>query len=129
MDQQPAISDDLAVLLEERAIVRALHEYAHAMDDGREEAWVEAFTPDAIFDVVEVVGGRRVHREEGAEGLEGLHGVVGGPGAEVSAPAVGCGQIGVTLSRQVSDDPPKRPPADLQSGFLPDRKRLQASRE
>jgi hypothetical protein len=65
VDQTPAIPEDLAVLLEERAIVRALHEYAHAMDDGREEAWVDAFTPDAIFDVVEVVGGRRVHREEG----------------------------------------------------------------
>lgn len=26
---------------------------------------MQAFTPDAVFDVVEVVGGRRVHREEG----------------------------------------------------------------
>ncbi|HEV8297599.1 MAG TPA: nuclear transport factor 2 family protein [Acidimicrobiales bacterium] len=53
------------LLLEERAVLRTLHEYAHAMDYGREEAWVDIFTPDAVFDVVEVVGGRRVHREEG----------------------------------------------------------------
>jgi hypothetical protein len=56
---------ELRVLLEERAIMRALHEYAHAMDYGDEPAWVNCFTPDAVFDVVEVVGGRRIHREEG----------------------------------------------------------------
>jgi ketosteroid isomerase-like protein len=68
MDQQ-ALSEDLVLLLEERAITRALHEYAHAMDYGDEEAWVDAFTADAVFDVVEVVGGRRVHREEGSGDL------------------------------------------------------------
>src|SRR5437763_14195016 len=57
--------DDVETLLKERAIGRLLHEYAHAMDYGDEAAWVEVFTPDAVFDVVEVVGGRRVHREEG----------------------------------------------------------------
>jgi hypothetical protein len=56
---------EVRVLLEERAITRTLHEYAHAMDYGNEAAWVDAFTADAVFDVVEVVGGRRVHREEG----------------------------------------------------------------
>ena len=59
------MNDDLALLLDERAITRLLHRYAHAMDAGDEQAWVDAFTPDAVFDVVEVVGGRRVHREEG----------------------------------------------------------------
>ena len=48
--------DEIGLLLEERAILRALHEYAHAMDYGREEAWVAIFTDDAVFDVVEVVG-------------------------------------------------------------------------
>lgn len=57
--------DELEVLLAERAITRALHAYAHAMDYGDEAAWVDVFTEDAVFDVVEVVGGRRVHREEG----------------------------------------------------------------
>ena len=57
--------DEIELLLAERAIMRALHEYAHAMDYGHEEAWAAVFTDDAVFDVVEVVGGRRVHREEG----------------------------------------------------------------
>jgi 3-phenylpropionate/cinnamic acid dioxygenase small subunit len=57
--------DDVRLLLEERSILRLLHRYAHAMDMGRETEWVDTFTADAVFDVVEVVGGRRVHREEG----------------------------------------------------------------
>jgi 3-phenylpropionate/cinnamic acid dioxygenase small subunit len=56
---------ELRTLIEERAVLRALHTYAHAMDYGDETAWVACFTADAVFDVVEVVGGRRVHREEG----------------------------------------------------------------
>ena len=56
-------------LLEERAIVRMLHEYASAMDTGDQQAWLDCFMPDAVFDVVEVVGGRRVHREEGHDDL------------------------------------------------------------
>jgi hypothetical protein len=39
------------------------------MDYGDDDAWVEAFTPDALFDVVEVVGKRRVHREVGSADL------------------------------------------------------------
>jgi hypothetical protein len=58
-------ADDVRMLIEERAVLRALHEYAHAMDYGDEAGWVDCFTPDAVFDVVEVVGGRRVHREDG----------------------------------------------------------------
>lgn len=61
--------DPVHELLEERAILRLLHRYGHAMDYGDEEAWVDVFTPDAVFDVVEVVGGRRVHREEGRAGF------------------------------------------------------------
>ena len=57
--------EDVRLLLEERSILRLLHGYAHAMDQGSEEEWVDTFTPDAVFDVVEVVGDRRVHREEG----------------------------------------------------------------
>ena len=57
--------DELTLLLEERAIMRLLHRYAFAMDYGHEEDWVAVFTDDAVFDVVEVVGGRRVHREDG----------------------------------------------------------------
>jgi ketosteroid isomerase-like protein len=60
---------ELQLLLEERAITRAIHAYAHAMDSGDEAAWVAAFTDDAVFDVVEVVGGKRVHREDGRDDL------------------------------------------------------------
>ena len=59
------IEREIRVLLEELAIVRAMHEYAHAMDSGDEQGWVDAFTSNAVFDVVEVVGERRVHREDG----------------------------------------------------------------
>lgn len=59
------VDREIRLMLEERAILRALHEYAHAMDAGDEQRWVDSFTPDAVFDVVEVVGGRRVHREDG----------------------------------------------------------------
>ena len=73
MDGEVRSTEDLEqsvrLLVEERAILRALHEYSHAMDYGDEQAWVDAFTPDAVFDVVEVVGGRRVHREEGRDDL------------------------------------------------------------
>ena len=57
------------MLLEEGAVLRTLHEYAHAMDYGDEKGWIDAFTPDAVFDVVDVVEGSRVHREEGHEDL------------------------------------------------------------
>ena len=59
------VQELLQQLVDERAILRLLHEYAQAMDAGDEQAWVDCFTPDAVFDVVEVVGGRRVHREDG----------------------------------------------------------------
>jgi 3-phenylpropionate/cinnamic acid dioxygenase small subunit len=55
----------LQAVLDERAIVQLMHRYAHAMDYGDEAAWVDVFTPDAVFDVIESVGGRRIHREEG----------------------------------------------------------------
>ena len=55
----------LRALLDERAIIQLMHRYAHAMDYGDEAAWVDVFTPDAVFDVIESVGGQRIHREEG----------------------------------------------------------------
>ena len=35
----------------EREIVRTLHRYAHAIDYGDEEAWVDCFTEEGIFDI------------------------------------------------------------------------------
>lgn len=59
------VSDELRLLLEERAILRALHEYAHTMDYGDEAAWVDSFTPDAVFDVFHPDTGEKIHREDG----------------------------------------------------------------
>jgi 3-phenylpropionate/cinnamic acid dioxygenase small subunit len=61
----PVDEKELQALLDERAIVQLMHRYAHAMDYGDEQGWVDVFTPDAVFDVVASVGGRRIHREEG----------------------------------------------------------------
>jgi 3-phenylpropionate/cinnamic acid dioxygenase small subunit len=55
---------ELASLLDERAVLRVLAEYAHALDVHDVDSWVDTFTPDGIFDVVEA-GGRRLHREVG----------------------------------------------------------------
>jgi 3-phenylpropionate/cinnamic acid dioxygenase small subunit len=63
------VDREILLLVEERAVLRTLHEYAHAMDHGDEEGWVDAFTPDAVFDVIDVVAGSRVHREDGHQDL------------------------------------------------------------
>jgi 3-phenylpropionate/cinnamic acid dioxygenase small subunit len=56
-------------LLEERAILRALHEYAHTMDYGDEDGWVSSFAPDAVFNVFRADDGTVIHREDGAGDL------------------------------------------------------------
>lgn len=49
------MSTDLEARLElleaERAITRTLHRYAHSIDYGDEEGWVDCFTEDGVFDV------------------------------------------------------------------------------
>lgn len=64
-DETAIDASELRALVDERAIIKLMHQYAHAMDYGDEATWVEVFTPDAVFDVIESVGGRRIHREEG----------------------------------------------------------------
>lgn len=63
------INEALARLMDERDILATLNLYAHAMDTGDEETWIDAFTDDAVFDVVDAVSGKRVHREDGREDL------------------------------------------------------------
>lgn len=41
----------LALLEAEREIVRTLHRYAHSIDYGDEEAWVDCFAEDGVFDI------------------------------------------------------------------------------
>lgn len=67
------MSADLAAqvkqLLDERDVMRTMTAYAHAMDYSDERAWLDVFTDDAVFDVVDAVSGVRVHREEGRADL------------------------------------------------------------
>ena len=39
----------LQALLDERAIIRLLHEYGHTIDYGLKAAWIDLFTPDACY--------------------------------------------------------------------------------
>lgn len=47
------MSDDtlLAMLLDEREILRVMHRYTHALDYGLDEEYVALYTPDGVFDV------------------------------------------------------------------------------
>jgi hypothetical protein len=41
----------LRALEDERAVLRTLHQYAHAIDYGNEDGWVDCFAPDGAFEV------------------------------------------------------------------------------
>ena len=55
--------EDVAALLDERAVLAALAEYAHALDGHDVDRWVATFTSDGLFEVR--YDGRTVHREAG----------------------------------------------------------------
>jgi hypothetical protein len=40
----------VALLEDERAVLRTLHAYGHAIDHGDEDTWVDLFTEDAVFE-------------------------------------------------------------------------------
>jgi ketosteroid isomerase-like protein len=63
------MEEELRMLLEERAVMRAMNEYAHAMDAGDESGWVDAFAPDALFDVFKADTGEKIHVENGHDDL------------------------------------------------------------
>jgi len=54
----------LAALEDQAAILATLSRYAHAIDYGLIESWVNCFTEDGVFDVFDAAG-ERVHREQG----------------------------------------------------------------
>ena len=65
------MGDDVSfmeTLREERAILETLHQYCHAVDYGLEDAYVGAFTDDAVFDVRKPTG-ETLHREVGRDEL------------------------------------------------------------
>ena len=41
----------VALLEDERGVLRRLHAYGHAIDYGDEAAWVDCFTDDGVFDI------------------------------------------------------------------------------
>jgi ketosteroid isomerase-like protein len=47
----PSVIERLERLEAEGAILRTLYAYGHAIDYGDEEAWVDCFTEDGVFDV------------------------------------------------------------------------------
>lgn len=58
----------LAILEEERAILNTMYRYAHTIDYGLEEEWVDLFTEDGIFDV-HMIKGFESYRIEGKAAL------------------------------------------------------------
>ena len=63
------LTAELALLVEERAVLRTLYSYGHSIDYGLEEEWLDCFTADAVFDVRHRVGDRPSRRHEGREAL------------------------------------------------------------
>jgi ketosteroid isomerase-like protein len=55
----------LAVLEDERAVLRRLYTYGHAIDYGDEEAWAMCFADDGVFDIRARVPGRPHQLVEG----------------------------------------------------------------
>ena len=46
-----SLESRVAVLEDERAILRLLHAYGHHLDYGLAEAWLDCFTEDGVFEV------------------------------------------------------------------------------
>ncbi len=65
------VLDRLRLLEDERAILRTLYLYAHYLDAGRDEDWLDLFTEDAVLDVRRRVAGgtNKPHRHSGKDAL------------------------------------------------------------
>jgi ketosteroid isomerase-like protein len=59
----------LTALEDERAILRTLYSYAHAIDYGDEQGWVDCFTSDGTFTVKARDGGYEPYKIEGRAAL------------------------------------------------------------
>ena len=57
----------------EREIVRTLHRYAHSIDYGDEEAWLDCFTEDGVFDIRSHHAHQLKRLVSGRDELPGLH--------------------------------------------------------
>jgi hypothetical protein len=64
------LASRLSVLEDERDILRTFQQYAHSIDYGREQAWVDCFTDDGVFEV-RARNGEIMARFSGCEELMG----------------------------------------------------------
>ena len=69
MPLDDASLEQLSVLQDERAILRTLHAYCHAIDYGHEAAWVDLFLETGVFHV-EMAGGAAPLHFAGREALQ-----------------------------------------------------------
>jgi hypothetical protein len=77
MSDTPSVQElaaRLALLEDERAILRTLYRYGHALDYGLEDEWADCFTEDGVFDVRSRDGESFVR----CEGREQLHAFAAG---------------------------------------------------
>jgi SnoaL-like domain len=77
MSDTPSIQElaaRLALLEDERAVLRTLYRYGPALDYGHEDDWVDCFTEDGVFDVRSRDGESFVR----CEGREQLHAFAAG---------------------------------------------------
>jgi hypothetical protein len=61
--------DGIALLLDEREILRTLYAFAHAIDYGPESAWADCFTEDGVFEVRRRAGTAASFRVAGRDEL------------------------------------------------------------
>lgn len=60
---------DLAEIAAERAILATLYRYAHSIDYGLTDDWIDCFTADGAFDVRRRTGPAPSYRHEGRKAL------------------------------------------------------------
>jgi 3-phenylpropionate/cinnamic acid dioxygenase small subunit len=73
----------LRAVLDEREILRTLHRYLRALDDGLEDEWLDVFTDDAVYDTLLTDGSLYVRLTTRQEFIDFL---VGYPRTPVVAP-------------------------------------------
>ena len=69
-DVAPDFDTRLRRLEDEQAIIRVLNRYAHCIDYGDEDGFVECFTEDAVWSASNVQGGSVLMRHEGHAALK-----------------------------------------------------------
>jgi 3-phenylpropionate/cinnamic acid dioxygenase small subunit len=69
----PIDERELQAMVDERAIIRTMHRYCRALDDGIESEWHDIFTDDAVYDTVLPNGDLYAHLTTRDEFVAFLH--------------------------------------------------------